>query len=129
MDRVRIDKWLWAARFFKTRSLAKSAIEGGKIHIGGQRIKPSKEIEPGAVVTVRTGWDELEVNVLALAEKRGSATIAATLYQETDKSLAKRETNAAQRKAIGQALIKPAAKPNSKQRRKLQDIKRLLVDD
>lgn len=129
MDKVRIDKWLWAARFFKTRSLAKTAIEGGKVHVNGQRTKPSKEIETGATLTIRKSWDEIEIHVLALSDKRGGATQAALLYTETKESQTKRETQAAQRKALGQNHTKPPSKPNSKQRRELQNVKRLYIDD
>jgi len=129
MDKVRIDKWLWTARFFKTRNLAKTAIEGGKVHLNGHRTKPSKEIEIGAKLTLRRGYDEVEVAVIALSDKRGGAPQAALLYNETQASITKRETYAAQRKAMGEAMIKPSSKPNSKQRRQLQDVKRLLIDD
>ena len=77
LNKVRIDKWLWAARFFKTRSLAKQAIDGGKIHIDGQRVKASKEIEIGMNITIRQGWDEREVIVVALSEQRRGAPEAA----------------------------------------------------
>lgn len=128
MDKVRIDKWLWAARFFKTRNLAKAAIEGGKVHMNGGRIKPSKDIEVGNTLTIRTGWDEVEVVVEAVSDKRRGAPEAALLYQETEQSIARRQTHAEQRKAMGQAHQKPATKPNTKERRKLQMIKRILSD-
>lgn len=129
MNKVRIDKWLWAARFYKTRSLAKTAIEGGKVHIDGRRTKPSKEIEVQTRLHLRLGWDEIELDVIALSDKRGGAPQAALLYQETQTSKNKRETNATQRRAMGDTRIKPASKPNSKERRKLQGVKRLYLDD
>lgn len=128
MDKVRIDKWLWAARFFKTRNLAKSAIEGGKVHMNGSRVKPSKDVEVGNTLSIRTGWDELEVVIEAISDKRRGAPEAAKLYQETQKSIDKRTTYAEQRKAMGQAHQKPATKPNTKERRKLQMVKRILSE-
>jgi ribosome-associated heat shock protein Hsp15 len=81
--KVRVDKWLWAARFFKTRSLAKTAIEGGKVQMDGQRVKVSREVAPGDVLRVRQGWDEHEVVVSAVTDQRRGAPIAQTLYEET----------------------------------------------
>ena len=80
-SKVRIDKWLWAARFFKTRSLAKSAIEGGKVQLAGQKVKVSREVAPGDILHIRQGWDEREVTVLATSRQRRAAPIAQTLYQ------------------------------------------------
>lgn len=116
MDKVRIDKWLWAARFFKTRSLAKQAIEGGKVHCDGQRIKASKEIVCGQILTIRQGIDEKTVLVDALSDQRRGAPQAESLYSETPESLAKREQHAAERKAIRGNLTSDA-KPTKKQRR------------
>ena len=79
---VRIDKWLWAARFFKTRSLAKQAIEGGKVHYNGQRIKTSKLVELNAELTIRAGWDEKTVVVKVISDQRRNATLAAELFNE-----------------------------------------------
>src|ERR1700740_30966 len=90
-DRVRLDKWLWAARFFKTRSLAADAIEGGKVDVNGDRAKRSKLVHPGDEVRVRHPPFEHVVRVLGVAERRGSATIAATLYEETVESRERRE--------------------------------------
>lgn len=119
MEKVRIDKWLWAARFFKTRALAKAAIEGGKIHIDGQRTKPSKEIVTGCSLRIRKGWDEKEVIVQALSDQRRGAPEAAMLYQETSESIAKRETEAAQRKALRGSDHLHAQRPTKKQRRQI----------
>jgi len=88
---VRIDKWLWAARFFKTRQLAIKAIKNSQVRINGQHIKPASNIHTGDVVRLKRGYHELEVNVVGLAEKRGSATIAQSLYQETEASIAAAE--------------------------------------
>ena len=83
MESVRIDSWLWAARFFKTRTLAKTAIEGGKVHIDGSRTKPSKAVQPGQTVTITKGTEHFEVIVRDLSSKRGPAKVAQTLYEET----------------------------------------------
>ena len=97
-QRVRLDRWLWAARFFKSRAMAKTAIEGGKVEIDNQRAKPAKEIGVGQKLNIRRGDELFDVEVIALAEKRGSATIAATLYSETEDSLNRRAEDAARRK-------------------------------
>ena len=126
---IRIDKWLWAARFFKTRNLAKQAIEGGKVHIDGQRVKPSKEIEAGALIVLKQGWDEKQVRVKALSDKRGPAPAARALYEETPESIAKREKASRERKLAGAAVARPATKPNSKQRRHIHRFKRSILSD
>lgn len=115
MDKVRIDKWLWAARFFKTRSLAKAAIEGGKVKIDGQRPKVSKEISLGAILEIRQGWDEKIVEVTGLSEERRGAPEAAKLYAETPESLARRTLHAEQRKQG--YTDDPGQRPSKKQRR------------
>ncbi|MGL6162464.1 RNA-binding S4 domain-containing protein [Microbulbifer sp.] len=117
MDKVRIDKWLWAARFYKTRSIAKQAIEGGKVHADGQRIKASKEITTGITLGIRQGWDLVEVEVLALSDQRRGADVARTLYRETEASIARREQASAERRA-GNAGIR-SERPNKKQRRQI----------
>lgn len=90
-QKVRVDKWLWAARFYKTRSLASEAVKGGKVTINGQRAKASREVELGDTVILRQGFDEKTVLVQALSDKRGPATVAQQLYCETPESIAKRE--------------------------------------
>lgn len=127
--KVRLDKWLWAARFFKTRSLAKQAIDGGKVHIDNQRVKPSKEIEAGVNVVVRQGWDEKTVTVLLLSDKRGPAPVAATLYQETDESIQKREKMAEERRANASHHDRAEGKPNTRQRRHIHRFKREILND
>lgn len=114
---VRIDKWLWAARFFRTRSLAKEAIEGGKVHCEGQRVKVSKEIRVGTTLTIRQGFDEKTVEVLVLSEVRGPAPVAQTLYQETAESLEARALHQAERQANN--LAHPDHRPNKKERRQI----------
>ena len=111
MERTRIDKWLWAARFFRTRALAKKAIEGGKIRIDGQRVKPSKDIKIGETLIIRQGWDEKEILVEELSDQRRGAPEAARLYTETPVSLARREQSAAERKA---AYGYPGAGPDTR---------------
>jgi ribosome-associated heat shock protein Hsp15 len=97
-DRLRIDKWLWAARFFKTRSLAAQAVEGGRVRVGGERVKPAKELKPGDVLTVHVGELEWVVEVRALSARRGPAAEARTLYTESETSRARREAITAARK-------------------------------
>lgn len=121
--KVRLDKWLWAARFFKTRGLAKKAIEGGKVHCDGQRVKVSKEIVPGDRLTIRQGFDQQEVKVVALSEQRKGAVQAAGLYQETEASVAAREARAAERKAGRAGFIPSDHKPDKRERRQLERFK------
>jgi len=118
MDAVRIDKWLWAARFFKTRSLTKTAIEGGKIQIDGVKAKASRQLELGAILTIRQGLDTKTVVVSALSDQRRGAPEAMLLYSETAESVVLREENAAKRKAINNASVSDG-KPNKKQRRQI----------
>lgn len=122
-EKLRLDKWLWAARFFKTRSQAKSAIEGGKVHLGGQRVKVSREISAGDQLQIRQGWDEKTVLVKALSDQRRGAPEAQLLYEETAESIAKRETEASARKAAGGMIDRPAQRPNKKQRRQIHRFK------
>ena len=117
--KLRLDKWLWAARFFKTRSLAKAAIEGGKVQLGGQRVKVSREISVGEELRIRQGWDEKVIEVLALSDQRRGAPEAALLYRETSESSARRESAAAARKAAGGMIDRPARRPSKKQRRQI----------
>lgn len=122
-DKVRLDKWLWAARFFKTRRLAKAAIEGGKVHCAGQRVKVAKELAVGEELIIRQGFDKKEVRVLALSEQRRGAAEAALLYEETETSQAAREQRAAERKA-GSAGFQPSDhKPSKKERQQMRRFK------
>ncbi|MCO4321572.1 ribosome-associated heat shock protein Hsp15 [Aliidiomarina quisquiliarum] len=120
---VRLDKWLWAARFFKTRGLARTAVQAGKVQYNGQRTKPAKIVELDAIIIVPRGYDRMTVTVTGLSEQRGNATKAAELYQESAASLAKREENAAARKANALYNPHPEQRPNSKQRRELIKFK------
>lgn len=117
--KVRLDKWLWAARFYKTRALAKAAIEGGKVHCRGERCKPSKEPKVGEELVIRAGFDERTVVIRALSVVRRGAPEAQLLYEETADSLARRENAAAMRKA-GSLGVETDGKPSKKQRRALQ---------
>ncbi len=122
LNRLRLDKWLWAARFYKTRSLAKQAIDGGKVSCEGIRCKPGKEIEEGMEIRLRQGFDEKTVIVKALSEQRRGAPEAQLLYEETEASIEARLELAAQRKA--QPNLGPSSgKPNKKDRRLIHRFK------
>lgn len=122
-NEVRLDKWLWAARFYKTRTIAKAMIEGGKVHYNGQRAKVSKTVEVGAVIKLRQGNEEKEVEVLALSDQRRGAPEAQLLYQETEKSVKHREAMAFARKANALSMPHPDRRPNKKERRDLIKFK------
>ena len=122
---VRLDKWLWAARFYKTRALAKDMINGGKVHYNGQRSKSSKNAELGAKIRIRQGHDDREVIITRLSEQRQSPAIAQTLYQETEQSITKREFNAEARRLNILNNPAPDHKPDKKQRRQLLRFKDL----
>lgn len=125
LTKVRLDKWLWSARFYRTRTLAKEAIEAGRVHFGGSRVKISKEISVGDMLTIRQGsathYTQKTVKVLALSENRGNATLASTLYEETEESVSQRAFFAEQRKLAN--LARPDHKPNKKERRDLARFK------
>ena len=116
---VRLDKWLWAARFYKTRAIAKEMINGGKVHYNGQRTKSSKMAELDAVIKLRQGHDEKEIVIKKLSEQRQKAIFAQTLYQETPDSIVKRETYAEARRLNVLNNPAPDHKPDKKQRRQL----------
>lgn len=123
-DRLRIDKWLWAARFYKTRSLATEAVTGGRVHVDRERVKPSRPVKPGDRVTVSRGASLTEVEVLAVSERRGSAVEAATLYRETAQSVQRREREAQQRRLARAAVVAPSRRPDKKERRQLARLRR-----
>jgi ribosome-associated heat shock protein Hsp15 len=116
-DSVRIDKWLWAARFFKTRSMATDAVDGGKVRLNGDRVKPARSVKPGDRLDIDNGATEWEVIVKDVAEKRGSATIAQTLYDETEESIAKREKKAELRKYFREPGEMLKGRPTKRDRR------------
>lgn len=127
MTKVRLDKWLWAARFFKTRNLAKQAIEGGKVQCDGQRAKASKEITTASVLNIRQGWDTKEVVVTQLSDQRRGAPEAALLFEETPASVEQRKVNTEQRRVLQSASgLQTEGRPNKKQRRQIHRFRDLI---
>ena len=120
---VRLDKWLWAARFYKSRALARAMIEGGKVHYNGQRSKPGKVVEVGAKLKLWQGDEEKEVVVLQLTAQRRGASDAQQLYRETEESAAKRAKNAEARRLNALYAPHPETRPDKKQRRDLLRLK------
>ncbi|QDE32898.1 MULTISPECIES: ribosome-associated heat shock protein Hsp15 [Shewanella] len=120
---IRLDKWLWAARFYKTRAIAKDMINGGKVHYNGQRTKSSKNAEVGATIRLRQGNDDKEIIVLQLSGHRQSANVAQTLYQETPESINKRIINVEARRLNILNNPSPDHKPDKKQRRQIMRLK------
>ncbi|MGL5359275.1 MAG: ribosome-associated heat shock protein Hsp15 [Shewanella sp.] len=116
---VRLDKWLWAARFYKTRAIAKDMINGGKVHYNGARTKSSKNAQIGDVLKIRQGYDDKEIVIKKLSDVRQSAAIAQELYEETASSIAKRAVNAEARRLNILNNPAPEHKPDKKQRRQL----------
>ena len=128
LTRLRVDKWLWAARFFKTRSLAKAAIEGGKVQLAGQRVKVSREISPGDVLHIRQGRDDREITVVALSDQRRGAPEAQALYEESPASIARREGEAAARRAAGGMMPNPKRRPSKRERRQIHRFRDVSGD-
>ncbi|MDC9623178.1 ribosome-associated heat shock protein Hsp15 [Xenorhabdus sp. XENO-7] len=126
---VRLDKWLWAARFYKTRSIAREMIDGGKVHYNGQRSKPSKLVELNAEIKLRQGNEEKIVTVLALNSHRRSAIEAQQLYQETEKSIINREKTALARKMNALTMPHPDRRPDKKERRTLIKFKNTKLNE
>ena len=118
-DDVRLDKWLWAARFFKTRALASSAANGGKVRSGGQSMKPSRGVKLDDCFEIRRGYEIFEVVVTGLSDKRGSASIAQTLYRETEASVVRRAAEVEKRKLAMLQRPQSEGRPNKKQRRQI----------
>jgi ribosome-associated heat shock protein Hsp15 len=124
-DAVRIDKWLWAARFYKTRGLATDAVLGGHVHLNGQRVKPAKDVHLGDSLQIRIGTTEWTVDVRGLSEKRGPAKVAVELYEETAESRDARERQALQRKLAPPPLgADLGARPTKQARRQLDEFRR-----
>lgn len=119
LESVRLDKWLWAARFFKTRAIARDAVQAGKVHYNGQRSKPGKNVELGAMIRIPSGYDVKDVEVIDLCDKRRAATLAQTMYKETASSMLKRQQNAEARKVNAFHNPHPDHRPDKKQRRDL----------
>jgi ribosome-associated heat shock protein Hsp15 len=120
--KVRLDKWLWAARFFKTRALAGEAITGGKVHLAGQRIKPSRRVKIDDCYEIRRGYERYEVIVTDLSERRGSASCAQTLYRETETSIEQRGSEADKRRLAMMQRPHSTSRPDKKQRRKIRQF-------
>jgi ribosome-associated heat shock protein Hsp15 len=121
---VRVDKWLWAARFFKTRSAATEAVAGGRVHVNDARVKAAKEVVAGDTVRVRIAEVERTVVVRALSDKRGPASVAAALYEETPASIAARERNAAERRLARPPGSDTGPRPTKQDRRRLDALRR-----
>jgi ribosome-associated heat shock protein Hsp15 len=124
MERVRIDKWLWAARFFKTRAAATEAVLGGHVQVGGDRVKPAKEIRVGDRIDVRRGEISWTVVVTGIADRRGSASIAATLYEETPESVEARERQRLERRLARPLGADLGARPTKQARRRIEAMRR-----
>ncbi|CAI1183381.1 Heat shock protein 15 [Serratia quinivorans] len=122
-EAVRLDKWLWAARFYKTRALAREMIDGGKVHYNGQRGKPSKIVELNAEIKLRQGNEERTVIVLAVTSQRRGAEEAQQMYQETEASIVNREKVALARKMNALTMPHPDRRPDKKERRDLIKFK------
>jgi ribosome-associated heat shock protein Hsp15 len=119
---VRLDLWLWAARFFKTRSLAKQAIEAGRVEVGGQAVKPSRGVKVGEMLSVRRGDERFEIEVLGLSGKRGSAPVAQALYAESPESIAARAAEREKRRLEATGYRAPLTKPDKRARRLIQAL-------
>jgi ribosome-associated heat shock protein Hsp15 len=124
VERVRIDKWIWAARFAKTRSAATELVLAGHVKVGGERVKPAREIRPGETVEIRLGPTRRTVVVTALADRRGSATVAATLYAETPESKEERERLALENRAARPLGSDLGERPTKQDRRRLDALRR-----
>ena len=123
LDQIRIDRWLWAARFYRTRSRAKIAIVGGKIVVNGAKAKPSREVRVCDNLSIRRGNDEIDIVVVALSDQRGPANVAQALYSETSDSIERRAALKAQRRMERAGLRMPKSKPSKRDRRHLMRMK------
>ncbi len=123
-EKTRLDKWLWAARFFKTRSLAAKAVSGGHVRLNGNRIKPARAVLGGDTLYIRRGELEFTVLVLAVSSRRGPAVIARTLYEETQKSIIDREESREERKLFRIPAARPERRPDKRDRRKIREFLR-----
>jgi len=123
-EKVRIDKWLWAARFFKTRSLAAKAVIGGHVHVNGSRVKAARPVQEGDCLVIRRGEQEFTVHVLGISGKRGPAKVAVTLYEETTESITARESARQKRRQIYGPAVHPGGRPDKRDRRKIRKFLR-----
>ena len=119
-ESLRLDKWLWAARFFKTRALASAAASGGKVHLNGARVKPSRAVKIDDVFEVRRGYECFEIVVTGLSARRGSASDAHLLYRETEASVSRRSDEAEKRKLASMQRPRSETRPDKKQRRQIR---------
>jgi ribosome-associated heat shock protein Hsp15 len=124
VERVRVDKWLWAARFFKTRAAATEGVLGGHVHVDGSRVKPAREVAVGDRLEIRRGPERWTVVVTGLAERRGPASVATTLYEETEASIAAREQLAAERRASRPLGANLTGRPTKRDRRRLDALRK-----
>ena len=120
---VRLDKWLWAARFFKTRSVAREAVAGGKVHLNGNRAKPGRSLNVGDELRIQRGEEEYTISIVELSERRGPAAIARTLYAESEENRLQREKLAEERKLEYQSNLTRERRPDKRQRRKIVQFK------
>ncbi len=116
---VRLDKWLWVARFYKTRALAVEAINGGHVHLNGHRVKPSRKVEAGDALRIRKGEELFQIEIRDVSDKRGPATRARQLYEETPRSIEARERQRAERRVLAAAAGRPAKRPDKRARRRI----------
>jgi len=123
-EKVRVDKWLWAARFFKTRGLASRAVSGGHVQLNGGRIKPSRPVQIGDRLRVKRGVEVFTVDILALSSRRGPAAVARTLYEETEESRVLREAEREQRRLVRAPASRPERRPDKRDRRKIRQFLR-----
>ena len=122
MEKLRIDKWLWAARFFKTRALASRAVDGGHVHVNGQRVKASRPIQIGDELAIKRSQTLSVVVITELSEKRGPAKQAQLLFEETEESIQKREQQSQQRKLLNASMPRTQGKPDKYQRRQIRRV-------
>ena len=120
LDSIRLDKWLWAARFFKTRQRAVEAINGGKVHLNGQRTKPGKEVKPGARLRIHKGSLEWDIEVVGVAKQRRPASEAVLLYDESEESKTRRHRQVEEQRLLKAGRPKPVGKPSKRDRRMIQ---------
>jgi ribosome-associated heat shock protein Hsp15 len=120
VDNVRLDKWLWAARFYKTRALATAAVNGGKVHARGQSVKPSRAVRIGDCLEVRRSYESFEIVVTGINERRGSASAAQLMYRETASSVLRRQAEAEKRKLAMMQRPQTTGRPDKKQRRQIR---------
>jgi len=128
LSKLRIDKWLWAARFYKTRSVASDAVNGGKVHLNGERVKAAKAVKVGDVLRIRRGEELWTVSIVSLFEKRRQAPLAQTMYEEHEESKKQRDENAANRKALSASRV-VSHRPSKKERRHIIKFKNMNRGD